>query len=160
MMVTFEGVGAPTGGFFAKSTSHCRHSWYVVSSLFCLFFMKERQVLSSEYSDVIYCFGSLAQPASTKHPIKKAPNLTLDSNLCIARLPLATASRIPPAIANITRPKSASIRLSRDRSTIVRGLIDLSLIACLHESRRSCREKHSSFEGCAGTVAGSPGGGC
>src|SRR5450432_1068934 len=111
MMVTFEGVGAPTGGLFANSTSDCRHSLYVVSSLVCLFFMKERQVLSSEYSDVRYFFGSLAQPASTKHPIKMATNLTLDSNLRIARLRLATASRIPPAMANIMRSKPASISL-------------------------------------------------
>src|SRR3984893_19274234 len=98
MMVTFEGVGAPTGGLFAKSTRDCRHSWYVVSSLFCLFFMKERQVLSSEYSDVIYFFGSLAQPASTKHPIKIAANLTLDSNLRMSQSHLAQPTRIPTPI--------------------------------------------------------------
>src|SRR5882724_4698787 len=110
MMVTFEGVGAPTGGLFANSTRDCRHSWYVVSSFICLFFMKERQVLSSEYSDVIYFFGSLAQPASTKHPIKITANLTLNSNLRIAQSRMATASRIPPAIMNIIHLKQSWLR--------------------------------------------------
>jgi hypothetical protein len=61
---------------------------------------------------------------------------------------------------NIKHPTPASIRPSGNRSTNVRGLIDLRLIACLHESRRSCREKHSSFEGRAGIFAGSRGGRC
>jgi hypothetical protein len=49
-----------------------------------------------------------------------------------------TASRIPPAIANICAPSQLRSDLCNS-STIVRGLIDLSLIACLDESRRSCR---------------------